>query len=83
MALIDRMKKYFEKGGFKVKQDSFGDKSCSWLSITHKTNKKYHFDIQFDYKGTVITSMDMYRKGIESVLNYFKNRDKIQKGYIE
>ena len=73
MKLIDRMKKDFEAGGFKVKKDSFGDKSGAWLKIFHKENKSFDFDISFNHSGTIITDLDMYRKEYKNVTTYFKD----------
>ena len=72
--LINRMKKDFEKGGFKVKKDDFSDKSASWLTIYHKTNKDFDFTINFNYKGTKITDLDMFRKEYKNIITYFNNK---------
>jgi len=68
--LIDTMQKNFEKGGFKVQKDCFNDKSASWLEIIHKTNKEFDFVLTFNYKGTKITDLDMYKQ-TKNIISYF------------
>lgn len=75
--LIDKMKSQFEKSGFKVTKDCF-EKQCQWLSIKHKTIKKFGFEITFNWSGTKIISMDAFKeeKIVTNIIDLNKTKKK-------
>lgn len=74
LPLIDQMKAEFERSGFKVIKDKFSDRSSAWLEIypRGKRQKGFSFCVSFNYKGTKITDLDMF-KGVNNITTYFKH----------